>query len=186
MPEQTPVTVGVNDVQVKQLSACESALVLAKRQKDQAGHLLIALSRDGDPMVRIRAAECLMEIGGERAVIGLMGLLDDPHTQVRITAIGALGVLRAHGARDKLLAVLKSDPEVPVRIIAARTLGRMGNRTGLLLILRLLDEDNEFYQRLAVMALRDIIGQTFSPTREGIRSAKRYLDMSLDRYLNGG
>jgi hypothetical protein len=178
-----PLAVEFKDAQVKQLSACEAALALYKKQPEQALRLLLSSSREGDPVVRIRVAECLMEIGTDRAVIGLLGLVDDPHTQVRVTAIGALGVIRAQGVRDKLMGILRTDPEMMVRIIAARTLGKLGSRVGLGMILKLLDDENEYFRRLAVMALRDIIGQAFSPTEEGIRSAKRYLEMNKSKFF---
>jgi len=176
------------DAQAQQLSACEAALALPKNEKNQAMRLLISLSRDGDPLVRIRAAQGLMQIGGERAVIGLMDLMDDHHSQVRIAAIEALGVLRAHEARDRIETIIKSDPEISVRITAARTLGKLGSKNGLLLIIRLLDHEDMYFRSLAVLALKDIIGQTFPTTREGIRSAKRYLEMNLNKYftITGG
>ncbi len=185
MVNGTITKMDLSNPQVKNLSACEAALILSKKQKELALRVLIDLSRDNDPVVRIRAAECLMEIGNERAVMGLIELLDDPHPKVRITAIGALGCLRAHIAKDRLQKILEFDPEISVRIIAARNLGRLGNKDGLVLILRLFDSENEYFRRLAVMALRDIIGQVFSPTEDGIKSAKRYLDMNLNKYFSG-
>ena len=175
------------DLQQKQLSACEAALVLSRKQQTQAVHLLLNLCRDGDAMVRIRAAECFMEIGGEWAVMGLMNLLDDPRSEVRIAAIGGLGILRAHQACDKLEKIVKSETEdIPARISAARTLGKLGRTVGLLLIIRLLNDDKEYIRRSAASALKDIIGQVFPPTQEGVRSAKRYLEINLNKYFSGG
>jgi len=186
MSNQAVTTIDLNVSQVKQLSSCEAALLLYKKQKAQALRILLSLSRDGDSLVRIRAAECLMEIGDERAIIGLMDMIEDPNPQVRITAIGALGALRAHVAMEKILRALQEDAEISVRIVAARTLGKLGNRKGLTLIVKLLSDDNDFFRRLAVMALRDVIGQSFPPTQEGIKSAKRYLELTMNKYLNGG
>jgi HEAT repeat protein len=175
------------DLRAKQLNACEASLALAgSGQRDRAMQLLVSLARNGEPIVRIRAAECFMEIGGERAVMELMDLIGDPHPQVRIAAIGALGALRIHPASEKLFQAMKTDPEITVRIMAARALGKLGNKNGLSLVIRLLDGDDEQLARLAVMALRDIIGQRFAPTLDGIKSAKRYLSVNLRTILAGG
>jgi HEAT repeat protein len=172
--------------QVKHLTACEAALVLARSDRTKALQILVTLARDGDPTIRVRAAECLMEVGGDRAVMALLDLCDDHNPKVRLTALGALGVLRIHSASEKILQLCKSDPEISVRVIAARTLGKLGSYSGLPLILPMLDANNEYYRRLAVMALQDIINQRFSPTPEGVRSARRYLEMNKNKYFPGG
>jgi HEAT repeat protein len=165
------------------LQACEAAVALSKQEKDKAIRLLVQLSREGDATVRVRAAECMMEVGGERAVLGLVDLLRDPNPQVRSAAIGALGVLRAHYAEPNLRELLKNDEDVSVRITAARTLGRLGHRDGLKYVMTLLSNDNEFFRRMAVRALRDIIGQDFPATQAGVEEAKRYLEMNRSKYI---
>jgi HEAT repeat protein len=172
--------------QVKQLSACEAALVLARSDKTKALQILVSLAREGDPTIRVRAAECMMEIGGDRAVMALLDMCSDHNPKVRLTALGALGVLRIHSAREKIQYLCKNDPEISVRVIAARTLGKLGSYAGLPLVLQMLDSSNDYYQRLAIMALQDIINQRFSPTPEGIRSARRYLEINKNKYFPGG
>lgn len=186
MPNDLTTTQEFINPQAKQLSACEAALVLARNDKSRALQILVSLARDGDSTIRVRAAECLMEVGGDRAVMALLDLCDDHNPKVRLTALGALGVLRIHSAGDKILHLCKTDPEIPVRVIAARTLGKLGNFSGLPLVRQLLDSNNEYYQRLAIMALQDIINQRFSPTPEGIRSARRYLEINKNKYFPGG
>jgi HEAT repeat protein len=185
MAANLPTTQSIQNPQVRQLSACEAALVLSRTQKDKATQLLVSLARDGDPVIRVRAAECMMEVGGDRAVMGLLDLCADHNPKVRLTAIGALGALRIHKAIDRVLNIMKTDPEISVRVVAARTLGKFGSYVGLSLVLKMLDSNNDFYRRLAVMALQDIINQRFSPTPEGIRSAKRYLEMNKNRFFPG-
>ncbi len=175
-----------NERRIKQLAACEAALSLARRKDANAMRALLSLSRDNDPAVRIRAAECLMEVGGQRAVIGLLNLLDDPHPEVRQTAIDAVGVLRTHIAIEKLEMILAKDPDVTIRLRAARTLGKLGSRKGLLLVIRLLDKKDEYLKRLAARSLKDIIGKYFEPTAEGVKSAKRYLEINMHKFINGG
>ncbi len=175
-----------NEQRAKQLAACGAALSLIKRKDPNAMRALISLSRDNDPVVRARAAECLMEAGGQRAVIGLINLLDDPHPDVRQIAIDALGVLRAHIAMEKLETILEKDPDPKIRLKAARTLGKLGSKAGLILVIRLLDEKDEYLKRLAVRTLQDIIGKYFEPTAEGVKSAKRYLEINMHKFIDGG
>jgi HEAT repeat protein len=172
-------------LQARQLSACEAAMAQARKQPGEALHILVDKAKDGDYIIRIKAAECLMEVGTERAIMALMDLLDDPHPQVRFTAIGALGNLRARIAVDRIKNVLRVDPDVSNKVMAARVLGRMGNRCGLNTIVRLIYEGSGTDLRMAVVALRDIIGQAFSPTLEGIRAAKRYLEFHGLHHYNG-
>ncbi len=42
----------------------------------------LILARDGDSLVRARAADGLMEIGDDQAIIGLVDMLDDPNLRV--------------------------------------------------------------------------------------------------------
>ncbi len=173
-----------NQLQAKQLAACEAALSCARRDYNRAVKALLTLAREGDYIVRQRSAECLTEIGGKYAIVGLLDLLDDPSADVRKTAIWGLGKLRVHSAKDKIKHIFKRDEDISVRIIAARVLGRLGDKSVLTLIIRLLEEGDEYTKRLAVVALEDIIGQKFSPTRDGIKSAKRYLDANLSKYIS--
>ncbi|NLE30106.1 MAG: HEAT repeat domain-containing protein [Phycisphaerae bacterium] len=173
------------DPQVSQLAACEAALALSKTHREKALQLLVSLSRQGDATIRVRAAECMMEIGSDRAVMELLDLCDDHNPRVRLTALGALGVLRIHKAKGKITHIMRNDPEISVRIIAARTLGKLGSRAGILLIYQLLFSDNRYYHRLAVLSLHDIINQRFSPTPEGIHSARRYLEINKYKFLPG-
>lgn len=181
-----PTTTNEADsVQVRQLAACEAALTRYPKQSADSLRALVLLARDSDHVVRVRAAECLMEIGTERAIIGLIDLLHDPHPQVRTTAIRALGALRARVAVRPLRRVLADEADPAIKIAAARALGRMGDRGGLATVIKFLYGGNETYPRMAALALRDIIGQTFSPTLEGIREAKRYLEVHESKHFIG-
>ena len=184
MQEQSTATKGT--LESRQLSACEAALALARRNRLEALRVVRGLCRSGTLSVRKRVAQCLMEMGGDEAIIGLIGLLKDPHHEVRIAAAGALGVLRAQSAKAYLERLLESDPHLDVQLAAARTLGRLQDKSGLSLVLTLLNGNDERYRRLAVVALRDIIGQRFSPDHEGIESAKRYLQVQGSKFSDGG
>lgn len=173
-------------LQAEHLAGCDAALSRAKEEYDKSVQVLISLSREGNNVVRLRCAECLKQVGGDRAVIGLMDMMDDPNPEIRQAAIDALGNLRAHSASDKLEKILKTDPDIKVKLYAARVLGRLGNREGLPLVMHLLEQSDEYYKRLAAGSLKDIIGRHFAPTKDGVKSAKRYLNVNSFRFLNGG
>lgn len=168
-----------------QLSACEAALALAGKEREKAVKALKGLARNAKAAVRKRAAECLTEIGGEAAVIGLIGLLKDHNPEIRQVAVAALGVLRVRSSRGLIEDMLKSERNAEVRIMAARALGRMNNRSGLSLVVEMLDSKNERHRRLAVVALGDIIGQKFSPNQDGIKAARRYLRTQAHKWFDG-
>lgn len=169
----------------KQLSTCEAALAMAKKQREESLRVLIGLSRDGSSAVRRRAAECLTELGGPRATAALAQLLDDANCEVRAMAALALAHLRVHTIRPVLLRRLEQDDSVIVQIAAARALGLLGDVSGLELLMKLLEGDNERMRRIAVMALQDVIGQRFSPDQTGIQEALRYLHLRGSKLLAG-
>lgn len=185
MNVSTAETSNATSLQARQLSTCEAALLLASKQRDKAVSVLRSLTREGAPVVRKRAAECLMEIGGDRALMAIMDLLADPNPTVRRTAIIALGYLRAYSAKPALQKILDADQSVDVRIAAAGVLGRLDDRRGLPMVIKMLDDKNERNRRLAVMALRDIIRQKFALSQEGIEAAKRYLHIKGEELLKG-
>lgn len=172
-------------VEFRQLNACEAALALMAKDRGRAHDVLKALSRAPSSVVRRRAAECLTELGDEEAVATLSHLLDDPNGGVRATAILALGLLRVHSATAVLIRRLETDRSIEVQLAAARALGRLGDRAGLTLALGLLNGKNERYRRLAVAALRDIIGQKFSRDQAGIKAARRYLEVQGEKLFSG-
>jgi len=130
-------------------------------------------------------AECLTELGGEQAAVGLSNLLGDPNHRVRIAAADGLGFLNAHAIRKQLVNLMENDPHIEVRIAAARALGRLQDYGGLPMIVDMLYKGNERIQRLAVRALKDIIGQSFTPDYSGIQAAKRYLQVQGKKYFSG-
>ena len=162
----------------KQLAACEAAMALSAKERSEALRVLVGLSHDSGSAVRSRAAECLTELGGEVAVSTLIGMMHDIHPKVRSMAMLGLADLRVYAVKTQLGEVLNSDESVPVRIVAARALGLLDDMSGLELLRDLLVGNDERIRRLAVMALKDVIGQRFSPDQQGIKAAIRYLQAS--------
>jgi HEAT repeat protein len=150
---------------------------------DALGKLL----HDPDPDVRIAAARALGRIGDRRSVdallsslagsrpapsqlvshaltrIGspatpeLIAALARPEEAIRGAATEVLGLIDAVDAASAVEAVLTSDDSVEVRIQAARTLGRLGARTGLAPLLRAAEPAQPTPLRVeAVRALGDL------------------------------
>ncbi len=183
--EKTGETTIVEMVQAKYLAGCDAALSRARDEYDKSIRVLISLSRIGDNVVRRRCVECLVQVGGKRAVVGLMDMMDDPDPSIREAAMDALGSLRAHSAVDRLKDSLTNDPDMRVRLRAARVLGKLGNLEGLPLVMHLLEQNDEYYKRLAAGSLKDIIGKHFAPNKDGVKSARRYLSVHSSKFCNG-
>ncbi|MBU0719392.1 MAG: HEAT repeat domain-containing protein, partial [Planctomycetes bacterium] len=73
------------------------------------------------------------------------------------------------------LRELLHDPVERVALRAAGALGKLGDCSGLPLIETMLQDDGPA-ARLAAAALGDVTGHRFSANREGVESARRYLD----------
>jgi HEAT repeat protein len=97
---------------------------------------LIRILRDAKerPVVRARAGESLEMIGDRRAVQPLIDVLDDPDVELRWSAIGSLGRLRAAEAVPALRRLAAADAggfsittslHVTVRQAAAEALARI-------------------------------------------------------------
>jgi len=163
------------DRQAERLKACDAALALGSRQRDKCVALLLSLARDGDPVVRKRAVECMMEVGGQELVAALVELLKDANASVRATAAMALGVVHDRCAIPALKHALRGDIEPQVRLSAARALGRLSDRSGLPLVMELLNSRDVHLQVQAVVALSDIVGHRFGANQEGVQAARRYV-----------
>jgi len=174
-----------SESEARHLSGCEAALLLGRRERNEAVKVLRAIAREGSPRVRRRVAECLTEIGGEGSIIGLTDLMRDPNADVRLKAVLGLGALRAHGVRSLLRTMLESETNTDVKVAIARALGMLSDLSGMSLICQLLNEGSERFRRSAAYALRDVIGQKFNPDKEGVDAAKRYLSVQGKRFLEG-
>jgi HEAT repeat protein len=130
---------------------------------------LIALLKDGDPVLRADAAWALgsLQISNRQdlvAISPLIGALGDPDAHVRLQAAAALGQFgpAASAAVEPLTGRLKDDEKGPdtntvvyVRAAAARALGRIGpGAKAAVPMLQSLSTDQNRYTRMdAVVAL---------------------------------
>lgn len=152
------------------LAAIES-LRKADRNSQQTA---VTLAMAGDHNVRLRALEVMIAINGTLTRQGIVSLLSDTNSEIRLRAAKAAG---AHHIRDAIGALkeMLRDPEPRVALAAAGALGRLADESGLGLATRWLMEDSPD-ARFAAVAIGEITGHTFSANREGIQSARRYVE----------
>ena len=126
-------------------------------------------------VVRTRSVDALIDLGGN-ATDALVRALCDSSEEIRISALASLGELGIPRTTDAIKELL-TDESMPVRLQAAGVLGRFGHDSGMPLVERCLGENDELTRRAAV-AYGWIVGQTFSPTADGVAEARRHLDVN--------
>jgi HEAT repeat protein len=125
--------------------------------------------------VRRKAIDVLAGIGTKTARAMFLNAFRDPDPSVRESAIGAAGALRMVEATPLLLPLLR-DPVEAIALRAAGALGRVGQRNGFELAKRTLLRDGP-NSRLAAQVVGDIVGHRFPANLEGIKAARRYLNI---------
>ena len=104
----------------------------------------------------------------------IAALLDDTNPSIRDHALRLIGSHKIHEASGTLKGLLQSsDRRLALR--AAGALGLLGDKVGLPLVSRVLENDAS-ESRLAARTLGDITGHRFPANYDGVRAARRYLD----------
>jgi len=146
--------------------------------------LLIALER----YHLVGAAEALAEFGEQRAILILVGLLEDSFKRTRISdAILKFGI----NAIDELVTTtdfkrLREDieilPSIERRAEAVKLLGFIGQKDVITWLLRLLDDEQELVRLEASFSLLNLMGRSL-PERaiNIIKSSINNLNLNLDR-----
>jgi len=107
---------------------------------------MIAALKDGDPAVRIEAAETLGDIKDRRAVKPLMDILTDRNESVQTEAINALGKIGDKRAIQPLITVYKSG-SADIRVAITSALRSFKDETVVeFLILSLVDKEEKVRQ----------------------------------------
>ncbi len=127
---------------------------------DRAAPVLLGHLRDGGELARKHAAYGLGQIdGGEMVTQALAASArKDPHTDVRISAVEALGVRPASAPGVDALVVALDDADDEVRFNAALSLARLGPAasTAVPALARGLTDPNRYVRGYAVEALERI------------------------------
>jgi HEAT repeat protein len=121
------------------------------RHVDAIGRLLDA---DPDPVVRQRAAESLMRLGGDAVLPYLTRGLADPMERVRRAAVQGVSKLDPLAAKEALVRLLHEDAVWEIRAEAAHALGLTGDPGIMPELERALEDANEYVRTAATNALR--------------------------------
>lgn len=135
------------------------AAIRALQTFSDRGHVRQNLRRilfnDTDSRVRAEAASVLAAAGDSNSTDALMRRLKDKMVIVQHAVIEALGVLKAPGATDPLLNIVRTKKIWHLRYAAARSLGKIGitrARDGLIALSSEKDADAAFVSSVALTA----------------------------------
>jgi len=118
-----------------------------------AGELTLLIRDLGNASWRVReSAFDALVASGDAAIPVLLNTLSDSREQVKITAIIALGALKARDAVPRLVVFLDSKGEIPD--YAAWALGEIGDDRAVTPLTRLLNRNDEKIRSIAEEALR--------------------------------
>lgn len=113
-------------------------------------------------------------VGGLRAASRYEHLLARPGQRAKLTALARLEESRAWS--PKTLDALLADPEPLIRLRCAEVLGRIGDRRGVPMLARLIDDTNELVVETAVFALGLIGGSAATePLGRCLRGRARHI-----------
>ena len=159
--------------------------VLADSPAPKARDALKVLASDKVPQVRRRALALLSHVPGAATTELLVKAVKDPSDQVAHEAIDALG-RRKEQAAVPVLCEVAAGPKADARaLLAVGALGRIGDRSTALLLLRLLDTpdsafrmrwDAKAFRRAVGRALRQLTGQDFGQDAAAWRQWLRQQD----------
>jgi|APSaa5957512622_1039677.scaffolds.fasta_scaffold15350_2 hypothetical protein len=131
---------------------------LAKMKSKVGADSIASLLQHPEEWRRIGAAHAIGEIGGDRAVGRLMGVLDDPVYSVVNAGLVGLGRLEAKTAYERISGML-TDENLHVRKHAAIALGEIGDRRAIPEVRQLAKEDPDSGVRfMAGRALKKLEG----------------------------
>ncbi len=100
-------------------------LARSRNPQQDAARLAQLVGTAPDPIVRARAAWALGRLSGPLAAAALAGALKDQVPPVRVQAVHALRSVEGARAIPALGSILLADPDVTVRLAAARMLGSL-------------------------------------------------------------
>ena len=118
--------------------------------------LVRQLQEDPDPRARQTSAEALTVLGGEQALVGLMQGLTDPMKEVRLAVVRGVRELGPSRATAAIARLLLEDPDWEIRVQAAGALGAAGDRQMVPVLLRALEDENDFVRSAAANALKGL------------------------------
>ncbi len=115
---------------------------------------------EADHAARWSAANSLGKLGRPEASGALVALLEDQFTDVRQTAVEALGRIGDAGASEALGRTVRQDKDPVVRELAAQSLGKLGNAATLDVLLPVLDDTEPRVAKAAWTAMLALAGKS--------------------------
>ena len=149
------------------------AIACLRSIPQDAQQTVVVLAMSSDAAVRLKTIDLLSRIGTRASREALLALLNDVNAEIRERTATTLGTDEMHEA-GPALRLLLADRIESVRLAAAGALGRLGDWSGLRMVISILEHDGPSL-RPAIRAFGEITGHRFSANREGIQSARRYL-----------
>ncbi len=116
----------------------------------------VAITRDGDRLLRPVAAWSLARIGGRTAVSAMRGLLSSGDPSVRAFAAMGLGRARDRVSASAVEGLLREDRNASVQVAAAWALGRYGSPAHVPALVSSLSDRAGLVARASASALGDI------------------------------
>lgn len=156
---------------------------LGKIQGDRAQQTLEELAVNPEPAIRAAAVQSMGDLGNGRLSPLLIEKLSDPAVIVRAGAAEALCKVGDHTAVEPLGAALRSSDNfyrgssLWVRRHFIATLGCIGSRESVPVLLAALDDTDPSVQKSAVLAFRQVAGFSYDEGRtpeEEIQAWKRW------------
>jgi HEAT repeat protein len=141
-------------------SLAERGSTLGSAEASRMAHQLSErLKKDTDGLMREQIVLTLAEIPGDAAKEGIRHALTDEIAPVRRAAVEAWGRHGGEGALTALSEALARDPDIGVRLTAARSIGRMKHPDAARTLAGFLDDRQPGIQLAAIHALREMTGK---------------------------
>lgn len=134
---------------------------------DAREHVRVALG-DPHPSVRAAAVRAASMLPEPLAPADLREVLEDEVEQVREKAAAALETLSGEGAKDLLLALLKTETSARVLATMVRVLGALGDPSDYPALLGFLDHDDPRVRANSVEAVDHLLGRGLKPRLEAM------------------
>lgn len=143
---------------------------VAKMPPDQQQRIAAELTRlireDRNTLLRSTAVRSLSALPPELSQQGIQIAATDPDPRLREAACEALGNLGDAAALSTLVALVREDEQLDVRLAATRQLGRFKDPEAIAALGVALDDPNPAMQFRAVHALREVSGRDYGDDLE--------------------
>ncbi len=139
-----------------------AAYSLAQLDADGIADILMGMINDTDVVMRERTIRALALIGEKRAVPQITKLLVDPEPRIKNAAYAAFGTMKMPESVKPVGETMKT-ADMQTKILAARTIGQIGDAKGTEYLLPLLNEQDYNLRNVAIRSLGEIKSTESTP-----------------------